>query len=182
MPVEFLTDEQGEAYGRFVEEPTRPELERFFYLDDLDRDLIALRRASHHQLGFAVQMCTVRYVGRFLVDDPLDVPWSVVDHLAVQLGIEDPSVVKRYAERRQTAYDHAWEIRDAYGYHQFEDPEWGRKFRTFLHGRAWTHAEGPVALSHPVGLRDLPMLAVADVARRARPGAECRGAVDHPIP
>nr|WSZ19352.1 DUF4158 domain-containing protein [Streptomyces canus] len=33
MLVEFLTDEQAEAYGRFVEEPTRPELERFFYLD-----------------------------------------------------------------------------------------------------------------------------------------------------
>ena len=35
-PVAFLTDEQAEAYGRFVEEPTRPELERFFYLDDVD--------------------------------------------------------------------------------------------------------------------------------------------------
>ena len=127
-------------------EPTRPELERFFYLDDVDRDLIALRRTPHHQLGFAVQMCTVRYVGRFLVDDPLDVPWPVAEHLAVQLGIEDPSVVKRYTERRQTAYDHAWEIRDAYGYHPFEDHDWGRRFRTFLHGRAWTHAEGPVAL------------------------------------
>lgn len=76
MPVEFPTDEQA-AYGRFVEEPTRPELERFFFLDDMDRDLIALRRTTAHHLGFAVQMCTVRYVGRFLVDDPLDVPWSV---------------------------------------------------------------------------------------------------------
>jgi TnpA family transposase len=146
VPVEFLTDEQAAAYGRFVEEPTRPELERFFFLDDVDRDLIALRRTTAHRLGFAVQMCTVRYVGRFLVDDPLDVPWPVIEHLAAQLGIEDPSVVKRYTERAKTAYEHAWEIRDAYGYHPFEDPEWGREFRAFLHGRAWTHAEGPVAL------------------------------------
>ncbi|MDW6063374.1 DUF4158 domain-containing protein [Streptomyces sp. FXJ1.4098] len=92
MPVEFLTDEQAAAYGRFVEEPTRPELERFFFLDDVDRDLIASRRTTAHQLGFAVQMCTVRYVGRFLVDDPLDVPWSVVEHLTAQLQIEDASV------------------------------------------------------------------------------------------
>ena len=49
MPVEFLTDEQAEAYGKFAEEPTRPELERFFFLDDVDRDLIALRRTKHHQ-------------------------------------------------------------------------------------------------------------------------------------
>jgi Domain of unknown function (DUF4158) len=75
--------------------------------------------------GLALQMCTVRYVGRFLVDDPLDVLWSVVEHLAAQLRIEDPSVVKRYTERAKTAYEHAWEIRDAYGYHPFEDPEGG---------------------------------------------------------
>lgn len=145
MPVEFLTDDQAEAYGKFAEEPTRPELERFFFLDDVDRDLIALRRTKYHQLGFALQMCTVRYVGLFL-EDPLAVPWPVVEHLAAQLGVEDPSCVKRYTERLKTAYEQAWEIRDAYGYHPYDDPEWGRKFRTFLHGRAWTHAEGPVAL------------------------------------
>lgn len=54
VPVEFLTDEQAEAYGKFAEEPTRPELERFFFLDDVDRDLIARRRSAHHQLGFVI--------------------------------------------------------------------------------------------------------------------------------
>lgn len=54
--------------------------------------------------------------------------------------------------RRQTLYDHAWEIRKAHGYRVYEDREAGRKFRTFLHGRAWIHAEGPVALfDHAVG-------------------------------
>lgn len=98
MPVEFLTAEQAEAYGKFAEEPTRPELERFFFLDDVDRDLIALRRSSHHQLGFALQMCTVRYIGRFLPDDPLNAPRPVVEHLAAQLGIEGGQAVHRAAE------------------------------------------------------------------------------------
>ncbi|WP_405393899.1 Tn3 family transposase [Streptomyces gougerotii] len=146
MPVEFLTDEQAASYGKFNEEPTRPELERFFFLDDEDRKLIAKRRGDHNRLGFALQMCTVRYIGRFLPDDPLDVPWAVVEYLGEQLGIEDVSCVKQYNERKPTAYEHAWEIRDAYEYHEYDDAEWGRKFRTFLHGRAWTHAEGPVAL------------------------------------
>jgi len=145
VPVEFLTDEQAEAYGTFAEEPTRPELERFFFLDDEDRKLIAKRRGDHSRLGFALQMCTVRYIGLFL-EDPLAVPWPIVEYLADQLGIGDVSSVKRYTERQMTVYEHAWEIRDAYGYHLYEDPGWGRKFRTFLHGRAWTHAEGPVAL------------------------------------
>lgn len=55
-------------------------------------------------------MCTVRYIGRFLPDAPLDVPWVV----AGQLGIADVSCVKRYTERKPTAYEHAWAIRDAY--------------------------------------------------------------------
>nr|WP_240805553.1 DUF4158 domain-containing protein [Streptomyces sp. A1547] len=168
MPVEFLSDEQAEAYGTFAEEPTRPELERFFFLDDVDCDLIALRRTEHHRLGFALQMCTVRYVGLFL-EVPLAVPWAVIEHLAVQLGIEDPSVVKRYTERRQTLYDHAWEIRDAYAYHPYEDDEWGRRFRTFLHGRAWTHAEGPKALFDPA----------VGWLRRHRNGAAARRATAH---
>jgi len=120
MPVEFLTDEQAEAYGKFAEEPTRPELERFFFLDDEDRKLIAKRRGDHSRLGFALQMCTVRYIGLFL-EDPLDVPWPVVEYLAEQLGIEDVSQIKRYTERKPTPYEHAWEIRDAYGYHPYED-------------------------------------------------------------
>ncbi|GJF27110.1 hypothetical protein SHO565_76740 [Streptomyces sp. HO565] len=174
MPVEFLTDEQAEAYGKFAEEPTRPELERFFFLDDVDQDLIALRRTEHHRLGFALQMCTVRYVGLFL-EDPLAVPWPVIEHLAVQLGIEDPSVVKRYMERRQTLYDHAWEIRDAYGHHPYEDDEWGRRFRTFLHGRAWTHAEGPKALfDHAVGWLRRHRVLLLGVSVLARQVSEVR--------
>jgi hypothetical protein len=64
--VEFLTDEQAAAYGKFAEEPTRPELERFSFLDDVDRDLIALRRTKHHQQApeLAEDLWPVAIVGR----------------------------------------------------------------------------------------------------------------------
>jgi TnpA family transposase len=103
----------------------------------------------------------------------------VVDHLAEQLGIEDSSVVKRYVDRRQTAYDHAWEIRDAYGYHPYEDRPWGRKFRTFLHGRAWTHAEGPVALfDHAVAWLRRHRVLLPGVSVLARQVAEVRACAE----
>ncbi|WSG86162.1 DUF4158 domain-containing protein [Streptomyces sp. NBC_01727] len=33
------------------------------------------------------------------------------------------AVERRCTERPKTAYEHAWEIRDAYGYHLYDDPE-----------------------------------------------------------
>ncbi|MEU8148967.1 Tn3 family transposase [Nonomuraea sp. NPDC048901] len=151
MPAEFLSAEHRAAYVSFIEVPSLSDLEKFFFLDSFDRNVIAQSRADSHRLGVAVQIGTVRYKGLFL-EDPLAVPWPVVDYLAEQLGIGDASQVKKYAERPKTTYEHAWMIRDAYGYHTFDDTNsWSerqltRQFRTFLHGRAWTHAEGPVAL------------------------------------
>ncbi|WP_411577415.1 DUF4158 domain-containing protein [Streptomyces sp. HUAS TT20] len=71
-----------------MEEPTRPESERFLYLDDVDRELSGKRRGNHNRLGFALEMCTARCLGLFL-EDPLDVPWPVVEYLAEHLGMED---------------------------------------------------------------------------------------------
>src|SRR5664279_2819699 len=72
--------------------------------------------------------------------------WQVVEYLAAQLGIEDPWCATRYTDRPKTAYEHAWEIRVAYGFRAFEDALVGEEFGRFLDGRAWTHAEGPAAL------------------------------------
>jgi hypothetical protein len=70
----------------------------------------------------------------------------VVDYLAAQLGIEDPSVVKRYTERLPTQHEHAREIRDLYGFRDFSDPSAAAGLREFVAGRAWTHTEGQLAL------------------------------------
>ncbi len=114
MPVEFLSDALAAAFGRFVGEPSQNDLERFFHLDDTDQELIGRSRDEHSRLGFAVEVGTVRFLG-VLLAEPLDVPWSVVDYVAAQLGVEDLSVVKRYTERVETANAHAREIHAVYG-------------------------------------------------------------------
>ena len=144
MAVEFLSDDQA-AYGRFAGPPERAELERFFFLDDADRSLVARRRGDQNRLGFSLQLGTVRFVGMFLAD-PLDVPAVVVDYLAGQLGVADASSVKRYAGRQSTQWEHAAEIRQAYGYRDFTDERPQVEVRAFIDARAWTRTDGPRAL------------------------------------
>ena len=55
MPVEFLSDDA--SYGRFPSGFTRAELERYFFLDDVDRAFIEPKRRDHNKLGFVILSC-----------------------------------------------------------------------------------------------------------------------------
>ncbi|QHE73143.1 Tn3 family transposase [Rhodococcus sp. WAY2] len=135
-----MIDEGG--YGRFGAY-SRVELERFFHLDDEDRRLVAARRRDYNRLGFAVQVVTVRHLGMFL-PDPLDVPPELVDYLAEQLDIDDPSCVKRYTDRRETRFEHAREIQQEYGLLAFSEVE--SELTAWIADQAWMTGEGPKAI------------------------------------
>lgn len=81
MPVDFLTAEQEQQYGCYTGMPSEAELVQHFYLDARDQTLIGQRRGDLSRLGFAVQLCTVRFVGTFL-PDPTEVPSEVVAYVA----------------------------------------------------------------------------------------------------
>ncbi|SRR6266498_2331341 len=51
MPVEFLTDDEAAAYGRYAGAPSQADLERVFFLDDDDRALVDRHRGEHMRAG-----------------------------------------------------------------------------------------------------------------------------------
>ncbi len=143
MPVEFLTDDEAAAYGLYAGTPSQADLDRVFFLDDDDLKLVGKHRGEHMMAGFALQLVTVRWLGTIL-EDPLDVPGGVLDFVAgQQLGMANPSKVKRYTEREHTRFDHQWEIKKDCGYREFGDAE-----EEFTKWAAWSRAtgDGPKAI------------------------------------
>ena len=119
MPVSFLTPEQERRYGRFADDVSAEQLARYFHLDDTDRAFVLGRRVVHMRLGFAIQLGTVRFLGTFL-EDPCDVPASVVGFIGSQLGTPIDGALDAY-RKSQWRWRHPPEIRERYGYRDFSD-------------------------------------------------------------
>ncbi|AXH01123.1 Tn3 family transposase (plasmid) [Deinococcus wulumuqiensis] len=145
MPVEFSGDEALRRYGRYAGEPSEEQLHRYFRFDDHDRGLISTRRGKHHQLAFALQLATLRFLGTFL-PNPLDIPEVALTYVARQLDLPiHQGKLDRYAvgERR---WDHQAQIREMYGYKPFSDPPEVLGLVRFLYARARLTAESPSVL------------------------------------
>jgi hypothetical protein len=80
-------------YGQFPQRLSADELAEFFLFDQRDQKVITRRRGEQNRLGFAVQLGTVRYLGRFL-EDPSAVPEPVVAWVARELGLSGSTDVR----------------------------------------------------------------------------------------
>lgn len=145
MSVQFLSEEQQKSYGAYVGEPTSLQLARYFHLDDTALKIVKQRRGDHNRLGFAVQLCTVRFLGTFLVN-PIDVPIGVVNYLANQLDISQTDCLPRYLERPTTHWEHAQIIKQHYGYREFSEQPYRWRLLRWLYERAWVSDESPSIL------------------------------------
>jgi len=144
MPVSFLTSTQRQNFGRYVGTPSADDLARYFHLDDADLALISPKRGEHNRLGFAVQLTTVRFLGAFL-ENPLDVPATVLSTLSRQLAIPFSDNLDPYRDGRQRQL-HMAEIRARYGYRDFTDQGAGFRLARWLYALCWTGTDRPSVL------------------------------------
>ena len=114
---------------------------RHYILADDGLIHIDRRRRPENRIGFALQLCALRYPGRMLAPGEV-IPLAVSAFLGAQLGIAGDALV-RYAVRRQTRQQHMEVLRSIYGYRTF--PGQGELALTF---RDWLFTEAEQARSN----------------------------------
>ncbi len=82
---------------------------RHYILADDDLIHIDRRRRPENRIGFALQLCALRYPGRTLAPGEL-IPHAVSAFLGAQLGIAGDTLAS-YAVRRQTRHQHMEALR-----------------------------------------------------------------------
>jgi hypothetical protein len=104
MPVQLFTEAERARRNRFPDVIAYEDLVTFFTLSERDLRSIPRAREPHNRLGYALQLCTLRFMG-FVPDDLRSAPPDAVAFVAHQLAVE-PHVLAAYGARAQTRQDH----------------------------------------------------------------------------
>jgi TnpA family transposase len=106
------------------------DLIRHYSFTESNLSLIRQRRGDANRLGFAVQLCLLRYPGYALASDML-VPDPVIDWIARQIR-SDAAAWPQYGARDETRREHFQELRAYFSLFAFGLPD----FRTLVHSLA----------------------------------------------
>jgi TnpA family transposase len=95
----------------------KEELIRYYTLNETDVSIISQRRGSANRLGFAVQLCYLRFPGIILEVNAS--PFQPLLHIvASQLKIPIESW-DEYGRRKQTRREHLVELQTVFGFKSF---------------------------------------------------------------
>lgn len=119
---------------------TQDELIRHYTFNEPDLSLIRQRRGNANRLGFALQLCLLRYPGQGLSVDA-DAPAPLLQWVGRQLGI-DIECWPQYADRPTTRREHSAELRAYLGVASFG----------LTHFRQTVHAVTELALQTDKGI------------------------------
>jgi hypothetical protein len=146
MPIHIFTEAERAKLDTFPEEITRDDLITFFTLTKADQQQLPRSSTPHNRLGFALQLCTLRFMG-FVPEELTRIPSVVVEYVAEQIGVE-PLLVN-YGVRAQTRTDHFTVVQHYLGYRKAEQTELTSCRRGCWNGR-WNMTNRRSSLSWPV--------------------------------
>ncbi|MCB2312120.1 DUF4158 domain-containing protein [Clostridium tagluense] len=105
---ELLTSTQRREYLSVPDNIAEFQLNKYFTLSTDDINIIKQHRGNYNKLGFAMQICIIRYTGWTLSNIEY-ISETAICFVASQLNIL-PMEFNKYAARSNTLYEHADEI------------------------------------------------------------------------
>ena len=96
---------------------TEIEIARHYTFDKHDLSIIRQHRGESNRLGFAIQLCYLRYPGYSMTAFATP-PMGLLAYVSQQLGL-NPDIWTEYAQRDETRREHTLELQAAFGYQSF---------------------------------------------------------------
>lgn len=141
-----------EQRARLFAVPTTPEeMARYYVLSPADLTLLGAKRRAVNRIGFAVQLCLLRFPGQGLGPGQQP-PAPLVDFVADQLGIA-PATFVDYARRDQERREHATELHATLGLRSFRLSDWRDCLRIGTHAAWGTDCGEPIVQAMLAHLR-----------------------------
>jgi hypothetical protein len=116
---------------------------KHYSLSGEDMTAIDTARTPATRLGYALQLCCLRYPGRHLRHGEL-LPAVMLDHIAEQVGV-DAKVIADFARRTPTRYDQLAAIKTRFGFSDLSRPH-RVELRTWLTNEAASIIDGRALL------------------------------------
>ena len=136
MPGRIFTPQERKRLDAFPSEIAEADLIRYFTLSRSDLDLVRRQRGDQNRIGFALQLCALRYMG-FCPDDLEIVPTTALAFVADQLQAS-PATLHVYGARSQTRTEHLQQIQLRLGFRDATREDF-RSLADWLLARALEH-------------------------------------------
>jgi TnpA family transposase len=136
MPSYFLTNAERERFNQFPSLISEEDLIAFFTLSASDRIEIETLRGTHNRFGFALQICTLRFLG-FIPQDLSSAPIEATQFIGEQLALPITCLTD-YGRRPQTRQNHVQSTLDYLGFRRANSTDWNN-LRAWLIERALEH-------------------------------------------
>ena len=121
---ELFTLEQRKIFMKIAEDECS--IGAYYTLSTQDIQIINNRRRPENKIGFAIQLCVLRYPG-WPYTHVEDIPTTVIDYISKQINVPVESF-KKYPQRENTLWEHLKEIRNEYKFILFTNDEYKLTF------------------------------------------------------
>ena len=117
----LLTEEQRQELTKIPDNVNDWRITKYYTLNDFDISVINKQRKDYNRIGFALQLCCLRYPGWTLTNIE-EIPQSVILYIANQLDA-DTSDMQSYGLREKTRLEHLQKVRNIYGFRIFNETD-----------------------------------------------------------